>query len=78
MSAESWKTELAKELLKPKLKKFPRRKIFSPGIDRIWTMDLMVVDKYSKQNKNYKYILVVLDVFSRFGLDHSRQKQERK
>ena len=67
MSAEGWKKELAKELLKPKLKKFPRRGIFSPNVDRIWTMDLMVVEKYSKQNKNYKYILVALDVFSRFA-----------
>ena len=67
MSAEVWKKELAKELLKPKLKKFPRREIFSPNVDRIWTMDLMVVEKYSKQNKNYKYILVALDIFSRFA-----------
>ena len=67
MSAEAWKKELAKELLRPKLHRFPRRKIFSPNVDRIWTMDLMVVEKYSKQNKNYKYILVVLDIFSRFA-----------
>ena len=70
MSAEVWKTELAKELLKPKLKRFPRRKIFSPNVDRIWTMDLMVVEKFSKQNKNYKYILIVLDIFSRFAWAH--------
>ena len=65
--SEVWKKELAKELLKPKLHRFPRRKIYSPNIDRIWTMDLMVVEKYSKQNRNYKYILVVLDIFSRFA-----------
>lgn len=64
---ETWKQKLAKELLKPKLKRFPRRKIYSPNMDRIWTMDLMDVRKYSKQNKNYKYILVVLDIFSRFA-----------
>ena len=62
-----WKKQLAKELLKPKLHRFPRRKIYSPNVDRIWTMDLMVVERYSKQNKNYKYILVVLDLFSRFA-----------
>ena len=65
--SEAWKKELAKELLKPKLKRFPRRKIYSPNIDRIWTMDLMVVERYSRQNKNYKYILIVLDIFSRFA-----------
>ena len=64
---QHWKKTLAKELLKPKLKRFPRRRVFSPNVDRIWTMDLMVVNRYSKQNKNYKYILIVLDVFSRFA-----------
>ena len=65
--SETWKQELAKELLKPKLKRFPRRQIFSPNLDRIWTMDLMDLKKYIKQNKNYRYILVVLDIFSRFA-----------
>ena len=67
MAEQAWKKALAKELLKPKLKRFPRRRVFSPNVDRIWTMDLMVVEKYSKQNKNYKYIIVVLDLFSRFA-----------
>ena len=67
MTEQAWKKALAKELLKPKLKRFPRRRVFSPNVDKIWTMDLMVVEKYSRQNKNYKYILVVLDLFSRFA-----------
>ena len=67
MAEQPWKKALAKELLKPKLKRFPRRRVFSPNVDKIWTMDLMVVEKYSRQNKNYKYILVVLDLFSRFA-----------
>ena len=65
--SDAWKKELAKELLKPKRHRFSRRKIYSPNLDRIWTMDLMVVEKYSKQNKNFKYILVVLDIFSRYA-----------
>ena len=67
MAEQAWKKALAKELLKPKLKRFPRRRVFSPNVDKIWTMDLMVVEKYRKYNKNYKYILVVLDLFSRFA-----------
>ena len=65
--SKKWKRDLALELLKPKRHTFPRRKIYSPDLDRIWTMDLMVLDRYSKQNKNYKYILVVLDIFSRYA-----------
>ena len=68
--SNKWKRDLALELLKPKRHTFPRRKIYSPDLDRIWTMDLMVLDRYSKQNKNYKYILVVLDIFSRYAWGH--------
>ena len=73
--SEAWKNDLAKELLRPKLKRFPRRRIFSPNVDRIWTMDLMVVDKYSKQNKNYNYIFVILDIFSRYAWAHPLQRK---
>ena len=38
-TAPTWKKELTKELLKPKRKRFPRRRIFSPNVDHIWTMD---------------------------------------
>ena len=67
MSTDGWKEELAKELLKSKRKRFPRRRIHSPNIDRIWTMDLMDEQKFRRQNRNYRYILVVLDIFSRFA-----------
>ena len=66
-TAPTWKKELTKELLKPKRKRFPRRRIFSPNVDHIWTMDLLDIHQLSRQNKNYKYILVVLDIFSRFA-----------
>ena len=66
-SAMGWRKELAKELLKPKRKRFRRRRVFSPNVDSIWTMDLMDVHKYSALNKGYRYILVVLDIFSRYA-----------
>ena len=71
--SEAWKKDLARELLRPKSKRFPRRRIFSPNVDRIWTMDLMDVHRYSKVNRNYKYILVILDIFSRFAMAHPLQ-----
>ena len=66
-TAPVWKKELTKELLKPKRKRFPRRRIFSPNINSIWTMDLLDIHQFSRQNKNFRYILVVLDIFSRFA-----------
>ena len=66
-NAPEWKKQLARELLKPAPKRFSRRPVFSPYVDAIWTGDLADIHKYSSVNKNYKFILVVLDVFSRFA-----------
>ena len=65
--APEWKKILAKELLKPKLKRYVRRRVYASGVDAIWTADLVDVHRYARQNKGYKYILVVLDVFSRYA-----------
>lgn len=62
-----WKKELAEELTKPKLIRFPRRRVYSPNVDRIWTADLLDIQKYKRQNKGYTFILVVLDIFSRYA-----------
>ena len=43
------------------IKKFRRRYIFSPGIDAIWTSDLIILPKYQIQNDGYIYI------FNRYG-----------
>ena len=58
-----WKDNLARELTKPRLRRFPRRKILSPNVDRIWTADLMDEQKYKTVNAGNRYILVVLDIF---------------
>ena len=63
----AWKKQLAKELLKPKRIRFPRRRIFSSNVDSIWTMDLLDIHRFSRQNKNFRFILVMLDIFSRFA-----------
>ena len=62
-----WKKELADELTKPKLIRFPRRRVYSPNVDRIWTADLLDIQKYKRENKGYTFILVVLDIFSRYA-----------
>ena len=68
VDAPVWKKQLTKELLKPKRRRFRRRQVLaSGGIDSIWTADLLDIHQYARQNKGYKFILVVLDVFSRFA-----------
>ena len=41
--------------------------MYANGIDEIWTADLVDMSSYSKQNKHYKYLLTVIDVFSKYG-----------
>ena len=49
------------------LKRFPRRKILSPKPGVIASCDLADVSLLSRQNRGYKYILIFIDVFSRFA-----------
>ena len=58
---------LSQELHKPRKINFERRKVISNNIDHIWGIDLITMMKYSKQNKNYKYILTVIDFFSKYS-----------
>ena len=58
---------LSDELHKPRKINFTRRKVISNHIDHIWGIDLIIMIKYSKQNKNYKYILTVIDFFSKYS-----------
>ena len=58
--------EEAKELHTPVIKKFPRRRIITKGIDDLWAADTLIMDKYAKQNKGFGYILNVIDTFSKY------------
>lgn len=60
------KTLEATELFKPVVKKFKKRKIVTLGIDNLWAADLLIMTKFAKENAGYKYILNVIDTFSKF------------
>ena len=62
-----WKQNLAKELLGARRVNFPRRKVYARAPDEIWTSDLMDMQRYARTNKGLRYVLIVLDVFSRFA-----------
>ena len=67
INAPAWKKELAKELLAPRPIHFPRRKIYASKVNEIWTSDLMDMHRYQAQNQGYNWIIIVLDVFSRYA-----------
>ena len=45
---------------------FQKIPVVVAGKDDQWSADLMDMIKYSKQNKNVKYVLVVVDTFSKY------------
>lgn len=55
----------AEELLKPIRHNFKRRRVFVYNIDDIWSADLKDMQSVSKQNNGYKYLLTVIDLFSK-------------
>jgi transposase InsO family protein len=59
--------ELAEELHKPVRRKFERRRVRVNGIDEIWAADLIDMQVFSKFNKGVKYLLSVIDIFSKYG-----------
>ena len=62
-----WSQQLAEELHKPFTRNFRKRRVISYGIDKIWAADLVEMQKYSKWNKGVKYLLTIIDVFSKYG-----------
>ena len=45
---------------------FKRNRVIVSGIDNQWDGDLMVLNSLAKYNNNYKYILLLIDIFSRY------------
>ena len=66
-SGVSVSEQLAEELHKPVIKKFKRRKVYARFKDNIWAADLAEMESLSSKNKNVKYLLCVLDVFTKYA-----------
>ena len=57
--------ELAEELHKPFIRKFNKRKVHSPFLDNIWGADLAEMQFISKFNKRFRFLLCVIDIYSK-------------
>ena len=67
MSNSDWSQQLANELQKLITRNFSKRTVISNGIDKIWAADLVEMQTFSKWNKGVKYLLMVIDVFSKYA-----------
>jgi hypothetical protein len=50
----------------PARKVYPRRRIVIPFIDRQWVADLIDMQKFAAENRGFRYIVVILDGFSKW------------
>ena len=55
------------ELHKPAIKTFERRRVISNYANEIWGADIVDFSDYKEFNNDYRYILCVIDVFSKFA-----------
>ena len=63
----SWSEELADELYKPVKRKFQRRQVLVDEIDDVWAADLVELQEWKHVNNGYRYILNVIDCFSKYA-----------
>ena len=60
-------SQLANELHKPIIRKLKKRKVYSSFENNIWGADLADMQLISKHNKEIRYILCVIDLFSKYA-----------
>ena len=58
---------LAKEVFSPQMTKFRRERIIPLYKDETWSADLIDKSSLSKYNNNYKFILTVIDIFTKYA-----------
>ena len=66
-SIKSSSSILADELHKPIIKTFEKRKVYSQFKDNIWEVDLADMQSLSRKNKGIKYLLCVIDLYSKYA-----------
>ena len=59
--------QLADELHKPIIRKFKKRKAYSAFKDNILVADLADMQLISKLNKGFKFLLCVIDIYSKYA-----------
>ena len=70
--------QLAKELDKPILKSFYKWVVYSGFKDNIWGDDLADMQLINKFNRRFRFLLCVIDIFSKYGWVVSVKEQPKK
>ena len=59
--------QLVNELHEPIIRKFKNRKVYSAFKGNIWRADLADMQLISKFNKGFRFLLCVIDIFSKYA-----------
>ena len=59
--------QLPKQLHKPIIRNFKKRTVYSGFRDNIWGADLADIQLISKFNKRFRFLLCVIDIFSKYA-----------
>ena len=59
--------QLTEEVHNPIIRNFKRRKVCSSFKDNIWSVDLVDMTLISKFDKGIKYLMCVIDLFSKYS-----------
>ena len=62
---EKQQQQLAKEVFSPQITKFRRERIIPLYKDETWPADLIDKTSLSKYNNNYKFVLTLIDIFTK-------------
>ena len=55
------------QLHKPVQRRFDKRSVFAKQVDDIWAADLVDMSPFCRSNQGYRYLLTVIDVYSKYG-----------
>ena len=64
-SGESLNEQVTEELHKPVTKKFKGRKVYARFKEKIWAAEFAEMESLYSKNKNVKYLLCVIDIFTK-------------
>lgn len=59
--------QVVEEIHKPARRIYPRRKFDVRGLDETFQADLVEMQPYSRENEGYRYMITIIDVFSKFA-----------
>lgn len=61
------KRQIVNELHKPARRHYPRRHVITKGLNDLFQADLVEMIPYAHENRGHKYLLTVIDVFSKYA-----------